>query len=209
MEKGCQWLKSSASSTHDVGFLHRGGVQSFPLGLFLKNDPHRADITRLGGTFNHLLEVYPVSNHDEVVCWEEGCMDDEETRVTHLSKQKPCCCSCFDVEFSKTSKYPMRNILKTSRHCSSSPEGSAHVTTECTTGGLNDEMADKPSTSGQSDTEFGYRPVRHMKMMPRDSEACSTILREEELLDALLSLYHIGLAPNFKQVCSMIYSCAT
>lgn len=33
---------------------------------------------------------------------------------------------------------------------------------------------------------------------------CTDMLQEEELLDALLWLYHFGLAPNFKQASIMI-----
>ncbi|KAE8696236.1 E3 ubiquitin-protein ligase RKP [Hibiscus syriacus] len=196
----CGWLKSCDSSGHDIGFLHRGGSQSFPIGLFLKNDPHRAEISRLGGSFSHLLKSHPMHDQEaEVIRWEEGCMDDEETRVTHLTKQKPCCCSCYDMEFTKCSKYPIRTTTKSSRHyCSTIPERSAQVAAECSTGSLNDEIADKPSSSDRSESEFGYRPVQHMTV-PRDSDLSSSTLREEELLDALLLLYHIGLAPNFRQ----------
>ncbi|MBA0869991.1 hypothetical protein Goshw_006199 [Gossypium schwendimanii] len=197
----CGWLKSCDSSGHDIGFLHRGGCQSFPIGLFLKNDPHRAELSRLGGSFSHLSKSHPMHDQEaEVIRWEEGCMDDEETRVTHLTKQKPCCCSCYDMEFTKCSKYPIRTTTKSSRHhCSAIPERSAQVAAECSTGSLNEEISDKPSSSDQSESEFGYRPVQHMRTVPRDSDLASTTLREEELLDALLLLYHIGLAPNFKQ----------
>lgn len=198
----CGWLKSCDSNGHDIGFLHRGGCQSFPIGLFLKNDPHRAELSRLGGSFSHLSKSHPMHDQEaEVIRWEEGCMDDEETRVTHLTKQKPCCCSCYDMEFTKCSKYPIRTTTKSSRHhCSAIPERSAQVAAECSSGSLNEEISDKPSSSDQSESEFGYRPVQHMRTVPRDSDLASTTLREEELLDALLLLYHIGLAPNFKQV---------
>lgn len=198
----CSWLKSCASNGHDVGFLHRGGEQTFPVDLFLKNDSNRTDISRLGGSFSHLLKSHPVYDQEtEVIRWEEGCMDDEETRVTHKTTQKPCCCSSYDMELSKISKYPIRYTGKGSRaHCSPLPERSAHVAAECSAGSLNDEMADKPSTSDQSESEFGYHLVRDIRIVPRESNISSDILREEELLDTLLLLYHIGVAPNFKQV---------
>ncbi|KAH7565886.1 hypothetical protein JRO89_XS08G0031300 [Xanthoceras sorbifolium] len=197
----CGWLKSSDIDGRDVGFLHRGGQQSFPIGLFLKNDPHRADISRLGGSFSHLSKSHPVCDQNaEVIRWEEGCMDDEETRVTHLTEQKPCCCSSYDADFTRSLKYPIRCTAKGSRgHCSAVPERSAHVAAECSAGSLNDEIADKPSSSDQSESDFGYCPVRHTRTVPRDSNMSAATLREEELLDALLLLYHIGLAPNFKQ----------
>ncbi|KAK4382985.1 E3 ubiquitin-protein ligase RKP [Sesamum angolense] len=57
------WIKGSgADSGAHVGFLHRGGEQSFPAGLFLKNDPHRVDISRLGGSYNHLSKFNPVKD---------------------------------------------------------------------------------------------------------------------------------------------------
>lgn len=197
----CSWLKRCEDGP-DVGFLHRGGERSFPIDLFLKNDPHRTDISRLGGSFNHLSKLHPVNDQDdEVVRWEEGCMDDEETRVTHLSTQKPCCCSNYDADFARSLKNPIRYTTKGSRsHCGPISERSAHVATECSAGSLNDEIADKPSSSDQSESEFGYRLVQQMTFVPRESNMSSATLREEELLDFLLLLYHIGLAPNFKQV---------
>jgi len=81
----CGWLKSCETIDPSVGFLHRGGQQSFPLYLFLRNDPHRTDISRLGGSFSHLLKSNPANNEEaEVIWWDEGCMDDEETRVTFV-----------------------------------------------------------------------------------------------------------------------------
>ncbi|KAF5749930.1 E3 ubiquitin-protein ligase RKP [Tripterygium wilfordii] len=196
----CGWLKSCETSCPDVGFLHRGGQQSFPLDLFLKDDPHRNDISRLGGLFSHLLKTHPVDQEEEVVRWEEGCMDDEETRATHLTDQKPCCCSSIEVDFARNSKDQIRMTAKGSRvHYSPIAERSAHVAAECSAGSLSDEIADKPSTSDQSESEFGYQPVRHMRTAPRESIISSAILREEELLDTLLLLYHVGLAPNFRQ----------
>ncbi|CAI0428813.1 unnamed protein product [Linum tenue] len=186
---------------HNIGFLHRGGDQSFPVELFLKNDSHRTDISRLGGSFSHLSKSHPVSDQeDEVIRWEEGCVDDEETRVTHNTIQKPCCCSCYDFEFSRTSKNSLRYAPRGSRvHCSPMGERSAHVAAECSTGSLNDEIVDKPSTSDQSEADFDYRPLQNLRIVPRECNMSCATLREEELLDTLLLLYHIGVAPNFKQ----------
>ncbi|KAK3017015.1 hypothetical protein RJ639_006876 [Escallonia herrerae] len=204
----CGWMKGSGNGGPDVGFLHRGGLQSFPIALFLKNDPHRVDISRLGGSYSHLGKSHPVNVVDqeaEVIRWEEGCMDDEETRTTHLSRQKPCCCSSQDLDFARSSKDPIRYTAKGSRgHCSSIPERTAQVAAECSAGSLNDEIADKPSTSDQSESEFGYRPMQQVRIVPRESNLSSATLNEEELLDAMLLLYHLGLAPNFKQASSFI-----
>ncbi|XP_050369732.1 E3 ubiquitin-protein ligase RKP [Argentina anserina] len=196
----CGWLKGSENG-RDVGFLHRGGQRSFPVGLFFRNDPHRNDNTRLGGSFSHLSKSQP-ADHQEVedIRWEEGCMDDEETRVTHLSTRKPCCCSSYDDDFTRKSRYPIRYIGRGSQvHCRPMPERSSHVTTECSAGSLSDEIADKPSSSYQSESDFSYCPVQHTNFIPREGIMSSATLREEELLDVLLLLYHIGLAPNFKQ----------
>lgn len=197
----CGWLKSCETIDPSVGFLHRGGQQSFPLYLFLRNDPHRTDISRLGGSFSHLLNSNPANNEEaEVIRWEEGCMDDEETRVNHSTRQKPCCCSSSSYDdLTRISKDSVRYTSKSSGHCNHIPERSAHVAAECSAGSLNDEIANKPSSSGQSESEFGYRTVQHVMNVPRESNMSSATLREEELLDALLLLYHLGLAPNFKQ----------
>lgn len=199
----CGWMKGSETNAGpDVGFLHRGGQQSFPIGLFLKNDPHRVDISRLGGSYSHLAKYHPenLEQDAEVIQWEEGCVDDEETRVTHLSRQKPCCCLSHDVDFSRISKIPLRYRAKGSQgHCGSLPESSAQVAAECSAGNLNDDMTDKPSSSDQSESEFDYRPIQRVRMVAFESNLSSATLKEEELLDAMLLLYHLGLAPNFKQ----------
>lgn len=195
------WMKGCGIVVRpDVGFLHRGGQQSFPVALFLKSNPHSVDISRLGGSYSHLLKSHPVSKEqeDEVIRWEEGYMDGEGIRVTHCGRTKPCCCLSYD-DFTRTSKHPIRYATKDSQgHCSSLPERSSHGAAECSTGSLNDEIVDKPSTSDQSESGFGYRSFS--RIVPRESNMSSAILKEEELLDALLLLYHLGLAPIFKQV---------
>lgn len=195
------WLKSSKSGS-EIGFLHRGGQRSFPAALFLNNESHRSEITRLGGSYSHLTKLHPVDDQEEeVIRWEEGCMDDDNSRVTHLTLQKPCCCSSNEVDYARSLKNPIRYISRGSRgHLSPSPERSAHVAAECSAGNLNDELADKPSTSDRSEPEFGYQPIQHVRTVSTDCTISSATIREEELLDALLRLYHVGLAPNFKQV---------
>ncbi|XP_031385849.1 E3 ubiquitin-protein ligase RKP isoform X2 [Punica granatum] len=195
------WLKSSKSVGCNGGFLHRGGRRSFPMALFLKNESHRSDITRLGGTYSHLSKSHPVDDQEEeLIRWEEGFLDDNNSRVTHLTLQKPCCCSSNDVDYARSLKNPIRYTTRGSRgHAGSNSERSAHVAAECSAGNLNDEIADKPSTSDQSEPEFGYRPMQHTRTVLRDCNISSATIREEELLDSLLLLYHVGLAPNFKQ----------
>ncbi|KAG7637012.1 E3 ubiquitin-protein ligase RKP [Arabidopsis thaliana] len=201
LSEGFAMLKSSEAVHHNVGFLHRGGQQKFPLSLFLKSDPHRADITRLGGLFSHISKSYPTDDQEEeIMRWEEGCMDDEQNRVTHATEQKPCCCLAYDTDLTKSLKDRGKNTAQISRgRCSSIPERSSHVAAECSAGSFSEEIDDKPSTSNQSDPDFGYRPVRFMRTALQESRISSAILSEEELLDALLLLYHIAVAPNFKQ----------
>lgn len=198
----CGWLKSCKSDGSDVGFLHRGGQQSFPVGLFVKSDPHRTDISRLGGSYTHLSKLHPAIDHEtEVVRWEEGCTDDEECKIAHASRLKPCCCSNYDADFSRILKDPIRYMAKGSRgHCSSIPERSAHVAAECSDRSLDDEITDKPSSSDQSETEYSFHRVHPMKTIPKESNISTVMLQEEELLDMLLWLYHVGLTTNFKQV---------
>lgn len=203
-----RWLTSGESGS-DGGFLHRGGQRKFPVALFLINESHRSDITRLGGSYSHLSKSHPVDNQEEeFIRWEEGCMDEDKSRVTHLTMQKPCCCSSNDVDYARSLKNPIRYTSRRSRHRACPvPERSTHVAAECSSDNLNHEIADKPSTSGQSEPEFGYRPTQHIRTFPRDCNISSATIREEELLDALLLLYHLGLAPNFKQVIWWIFCC--
>lgn len=193
-------LKNSDSGS--AGFLHKGGQRSFPVALFLNDKSHRSDITRLGGSYSHLLKSHPVDDQEEeLIQWEEGCMDDGNSRVTHLTLQKPCCCSSNDVDYARSLKNPIRYTSGGSRrHAGPVPERSTHVAAECGASNLNDEIADKPSTSDQSEPEFGYWPMQHIRTFPRDCNISSATIREEELFDVLLLLYHLGLAPNFKQV---------
>ncbi|XP_010681095.2 E3 ubiquitin-protein ligase RKP [Beta vulgaris subsp. vulgaris] len=200
----CGWSKSHRDDAkEDIGFLHRGGQLSFPIELFVKNDPLKLDISRIGGSFSNLLEMHPVHERDsEVITWEEGCMDDEDSRVTHFTRQKPCCCSNYDIDFTRIYRDPIRFRAKGSRgHSSSIRERSAHVAAECSAGSLNEEIADKPSSSEHPHSQFGYRAVQHSKTVPEESNISSATLREEELLDVMLLLYHIGVAPNFRQAC--------
>ncbi|XP_010526636.1 PREDICTED: E3 ubiquitin-protein ligase RKP [Tarenaya hassleriana] len=201
LSEGFNMLKGSKANHQDAGFLHRGGQHKFPLTLFLRNDPHRADIARLGGSFNHLSKSYPTNGQEEeVIRWEEDCSDDEDNRVTHATKKKPCCCLTYDADLTRTLKERVKNAVKSSHgQCSSMPESSSHVSAECSTETFSEEIADKPSSSDHSESEFGYRPLRFISITPQENRISSATLSEEELLDALLLLYHIGVAPNFKQ----------
>ncbi|KAG1334510.1 E3 ubiquitin-protein ligase RKP [Cocos nucifera] len=172
----------------DGGFLHRGGKRSFPVELFLKADPNCIRIPRIGGSVNHVLKSHQVNGLEtEKVFWDEGCMDDEDTRITHSTMQKPCCCSVSDVAVVQTSKDNIRYATKSSKGtCSPIPERSAHVAAECSVRSLSDEIADKPSSSDQSETDFGYQSLQRLESVPMTDQLSSGTLREEELLDVML-----------------------
>lgn len=201
MSNLCGWMRDSRKKAGvDAGFLHKGGQQSFPLSLFLKNDPHRSDIARLGGSFTHLLKSHPVDDEErEVIQWEEGFVDNEEAQVTHSTRQKPCCCYYSDMDFADISNDQTRLTIRSSRgHGTCIPESSTHVSAECSAGNLNDDIVDKPSSSDQTEAEFGFRPVQQLRSVSGTSLTSATLI-EEELLDAMLLLYHLGLSPYLKQ----------
>lgn len=182
------------------GFLHKGGKRSFPVGLFLKGDPHRTWTSRIGGSMSNLLKSHPVDDEIEDIQWDEGCMDDDDARITHSTVQKPCCCSTSDVDSVRTSKDYARSTVRSSKAPSSSfSERSAHVAAECSTSSLSDEIEDKPSSSDGPLTGFGYQSLQHLGNAPLTSQLSSEVLRQEELLDVMLLLYHLGVAPNFRQ----------
>lgn len=194
-------LMDSRPVRPDGGFLHRGGKRRFPVGLLYKNDSHHTGSSRIGGSVNHLLKIHPVDDQEIGIEWDEGCMDDEGTKVTHSTRQKPCCCSSSVADFARTPKDNVRHTLRSSRApCSSIPERSANVAAECSTGNLRDEIVDKPSSSiSQAETGLEYRSLQHLGTVPMMSQLSSGTLKEEELLDAMLLLYHLGVSPNFRQ----------
>ena len=190
----------------DVGFLHRGGKRSFPVALLLKGDPHRTWIPRIGGSVNHLLKAHPVVEEEvEDVRWDEGCTDDDDTRVTHSTVQKPCCCSAFDMDSVRTSIDNVRSSGRSSKGPSSSiSERSENVAAECTTRTLSEEIEDKPSSSDRSESDFEYQSLQHLGNASFASQLSSDILREEELLDFMLLLYHLGVTSNFRQASLLV-----
>lgn len=185
----------------DVGFLHRGGKRSFPVGLFLKNDSHRTWVPRIGGSVNHLLKSHPVANEDmEDVWWDEGSIDEDDAKVTHSTLQKPCCCSDFDMDSVRAQIDNVRSSSRSSKGPSSSiSERSANVAAECASSTLTEEIEDKPSSSDRSETDFECQLLQHLMDAPLTSQLSSDALREEELLDFMLLLYHLGVAPSFRQ----------
>eukprot|EP00252_Welwitschia_mirabilis_P021316 TRINITY_DN5440_c0_g1_i1.p1 TRINITY_DN5440_c0_g1~~TRINITY_DN5440_c0_g1_i1.p1 ORF type:complete len:1320 (-),score=231.72 TRINITY_DN5440_c0_g1_i1:184-4143(-) len=184
-----------------VGFLHRDGKRSFPVALFLKADSHGMDFSRLGGTFNHLVKNRQINDEElEEIQWDEGCMELEENIVTHSSRQKPCCCSYTASSYSSTEKSFLKAISKCSSSHDNSIQDRATGNTECPSRGYSTNVDDKASTSEHTGSEILYQ------LVPIQGEAGSQLtqvfgsaLREEELFDIMVLLYHLGVAPNFKQ----------
>uniref|UniRef100_A0A0D6R5Y3 B30.2/SPRY domain-containing protein n=1 Tax=Araucaria cunninghamii TaxID=56994 RepID=A0A0D6R5Y3_ARACU len=203
MDDACDLMKGPREKTDTaVGFLHRGGKRSFPIGLFLKADSHRMDFSRLGGTYTHLLKTHPTQDEDlKEIEWDEGCMEVEERKVTHSTRQKPCCCSVTTATFMNSGKNPVKFVSKcSSSHGNAIPERATNVTTECSARSYSNEIVDKPSSSEHSDSGLRYQSIQHHKKAGAGlTQVLSGALREEELFDTMVLLYHLGLAPNFKQ----------
>ncbi|PKA56782.1 E3 ubiquitin-protein ligase RKP [Apostasia shenzhenica] len=192
-------LGSSTKAEGGEAFLHRGGKRNFPVGLFLNSDPHRNFIPRVGGSVNHLLKSHPVCD-EKVVWWDEGCMDnDDDSWITHSTRQKPCCCfSTSDVGSFRTARDNVRYLARTSKGMFT-PIPDRSFTAECTAGSLSNVIVGKPSSSDRSEEEFGCEPLQHMGNEPVACELTLDVLREEELLDVMLFLYHLGVTPKFRQ----------
>uniref|UniRef100_A0A0A9GDP5 RING-type E3 ubiquitin transferase n=1 Tax=Arundo donax TaxID=35708 RepID=A0A0A9GDP5_ARUDO len=190
---------SKVNCGNGVGFLHKGGKRKFPAQLLFRNDAYYSVIPRIGGSPNSLM-YYQVDAVEDDVQWDEGCMDDEETRVTHTTAQKPCCCSVTDATVGIRYKENTKYVPSTSKGpCKPMPERSAHVAAECSGRSLGDEIEDKPSTSTQSEIEYGYQGLHNLENMPIATQSSLEALKEEELLDVMLLLYHLGISPNFRQ----------
>lgn len=198
MEDIYDLMGSTANAEAGVGFLHRGGKRNFPVALFLNADPHRGVISRVGGSINHLLKSHPIDDQEKIMWWDEGCMDDHDTSITHSTVQKPCCCSSSEADIFRTSKENVKCLGRSSKGpCTSIPERS--VNAECAAGSLNDVIVEKPSSSDPTESNFGYQTLQHLGSESMVNTSSLDVLREEELLDIMLFLYHLGVAPKFRQ----------
>lgn len=198
--------KESKEQTNTVGFLHRVGKRSFPVGIFLK-DSSATDFARLGGTFSHLVKTFPVGLDVPDVEWEESCMDEGENVVRHGGKLKPACCSDATLGgLVNDSKSPVRAASKMVAASSAgavSERASSPISSNYTSGRSCDGgVEDKPSSSGRVDMSLEGGPVSrsYKRQGFKPITELSEAIREEELLDIMLLLYHLGLAQNFKQV---------
>ncbi|KAH9296477.1 hypothetical protein KI387_040065, partial [Taxus chinensis] len=203
MDEVCDLMKGPmVKADGGVGFLHRRGKRSFPIGLFLKADKHRIDFSRLGGTYTHLFKTHPTQDEDlKEIEWDEGFMESEESKITHSTRKKPSCCSGTTATFMSSGKNPVKFVSKcSSSHGNAIQERETNVSTDCGTRNYDNEIVDKPSSSEHSDSGLSYQSIQHNKKTePRLTQGLSGALREEELFDTMVLLYHLGLAPNFKQ----------
>nr|AFN42812.1 E3 ubiquitin protein ligase-like protein [Marsilea vestita] len=185
----------------EVAFLHRGGKRSFNVQLFLDADSYVNDFARLGGTFSHLCKVHTLIPSDyESVVWEESCMDDSERRVTHGGKQKPCCCSGASGSQSNASKGYVRVLNKGFNiHVNSVSESSRSSRSEPGRRMCTDDEDEKPTSSGRVDPFIRSSSYHELRNRTSSKVFTSGSVREEELLDIMVLLYHLGVAPNFKQ----------
>lgn len=193
------------------GFLHRGGKLCFPVSIFLKEDSYISDFARLGGTFSHVSKVYPICSDElSMVDWDQNCMDEDDVKVNHDTEAKPCCCRHeVPSASSSDSKATVRSIDKAVNQATSSPgasglnERSNHISSDFsrrTCNGFAEE--DKPDSSGRVDPSLENSRIlsKYKKSGFRSIKELSDAIREEELLDLMVLLYHLGLASNFKQV---------
>lgn len=185
----------------NVGFLHRGGSRSFNVQLFLDAESYASDFARLGGTFSHLLKAHILAPDDcDAIVWEEGCMEDGEKKVTHFGKQKPCCCVGVSGSPVSCSKGFVRVLNKGFNiHVNSVSESSGATRPEQGRRNCMEDEDEKPSSSGRAEPVYGSSSYLNLKK--NNSKAfVSDVVQEEELLDIMVLLYHLGVAPNFKQV---------
>jgi Kip1 ubiquitination-promoting complex protein 1 len=201
-------------SDEKLGFLHRGGSRHFPQNLFFRTDLYFSTLPRIGGLVNQLLKSQKFTGKElNEVEWEEGFMENEEFRVTHSTANKPCCCSPSDNEWVQTSRESLRYMGGTTSGTSSKTackgiqdQSQSVMVAECSTRGLSDEIEDdKPSSSDGSRGRFAYQSLNGLGTGAAVtnqpfSEGSSKALGEEELLDIMLLLYHMVVAPSFRKV---------
>eukprot|EP00250_Pteridium_aquilinum_P015144 c22406_g1_i1 orf=516-4535(+) len=184
----------------DVGFLHRGGSRSFNVQLFLDAESYASDFARLGGTFSHLLKAHILAPDDcDPIVWEEGCMENDEKKVTHLGKQKPCCCPGLSGSPVSCGKVFVRVLNKGFNiHVNSVSESRGATRPDQGRRNCTEDEDEKPSSSGRVEPLYSSSSYHNLK-----KNSCkafvSDAVQEEELLDIMVLLYHLGVAPNFKQ----------
>ena len=191
-----------------IAFLHRGGKRTFSVQMFLDADSYTHDFARLGGTFSHLCKARILAPDDyDAIIWEEGCMEEEsERKVTHLGKLKPACCSGTLGSPVSCNKGSVRVLNKGFNvHVNSVSESSGASRSEHDRRNCTEDEEEKPSSSGRVDSVFRSPSHRDSQKRNISRAFSSDAVCEEELLDIMVLLYHLGVAPNFKQVLLMFY----
>lgn len=165
------------------------------------------DFARLGGTFSHLVKTFPIGLDVPEVEWEESCMDEGDAIVQHGGKWKPACCtdSTLSGLLVIDSKSPVRaptKIVTSSTTAGASERATSPMSSNYSGRTCDECVEDKPSSSGMVDVSLEGAPVSrsYKRQGFKPIKELSEAIREEELLDIMLLLYHLGLAQNFKQV---------
>ncbi|KAJ4732688.1 E3 ubiquitin-protein ligase RKP [Rhynchospora pubera] len=200
-------------SDEKLGFLHRGGSRHFPQNIFFRTDLYFSSLPRIGGSVSQLLKSHKFTGKElNEVEWEEGFMESEDFRVTHSSVNKPCCCSPSEDDWVQTPRESLRYMggatsgTSSKASCKVIPDRPQNVVAaECSTRGLTDEIEDdKPSSSDGSGSGFSYQSLNGLGSGATVtnqslSDGSAEALGEEELLDVMLLLYYMVVAPSFRQ----------
>ncbi len=207
---GYWYIKDLELSCHLIAIVTcREGKRSFPVHLFLK-DGSSTDFSRLGGTLSHLIKTYPVGLDSPNVEWVESSMDEGDELVRHGGKLQPACCSEVVMgglgHDSKSPAQAATKIVTSSLKTGISERAASPLSNDHNGHSCDGCEEGKPCSSGRMDISLqgatvlrstykraGFQPIMEL------SEA----IREEELLDIMVLLYHLGLAQNFKQVCQI------
>lgn len=159
------------------------------------------------------MKTSPVELDVLEVEWEESCMDEGDDVVRHGGKLKPACCS--DLVLSgllSDSKTPVKvssEIFALSATTGVNERTSSSISSNYNSGRSCDGcVEDKPSSSGRVDISVSGAPVSRSydRRGFKSSKELSEAIREEELLDIMLLLYHLGLAQDFKEVWHFLLS---
>ncbi|XP_002974307.2 E3 ubiquitin-protein ligase RKP [Selaginella moellendorffii] len=205
-----RYLSEGLDSTGDghgscVPFLHKGGKRSFPVSLFVSSDPCLNDFARLGGTYSYLTKTCPLSSIEcEEVEWEESSMDKQETRYGHdAGLKKPCCCMDGGA-----GSIDSGNGKALSKGLETRFSGSSNKVNETTCPlsptdaerSYDGDMESKASSSGRVEPVTSTSSLlQKAKKVFKSVKELSSAVREEELLDKMVLLYHLGVTQNFKQ----------
>lgn len=187
-QRGSDWIERNG-----VGYFHRGGQRKFPVLLFLRSDTEYMELPRLGGTFSHLSKSSPVSfpQNYEDVRWDDSEVWVDPSQGDGSSSQANQPLSPSGATFSPSSQ------------ASALPhEGSRSTGGNLDFGSQNETLlADQGERSGWGREREATSSGRESVWTSGFNQARTTSWGpvEEELVDMLIILYHLGVASNFKQ----------